>query len=99
MSAGVVVFITGLPSAGKSTFAERAFAALRERGIPTCLLDGDAVRASLVPQPGYSAHERAEFYETLANLAALVAEQGLVALVAATAQRREFRDRARALAP
>ena len=99
MSAGVVVFITGLPSAGKSTFAEHAFAALRERGVPTCLLDGDAVRASLVPQPGYSARERAEFYETLAKLAALVADQGLVALVAATAQRREFRESARSLAP
>jgi adenylylsulfate kinase len=99
MSAGVVAFITGLPSAGKSTFAERAFAALRERGVPTCLLDGDAVRASLVPPPGYSQQERAEFYETLANLAALVAGQGLAVLVAATAQRREFRERARALAP
>jgi adenylylsulfate kinase len=99
MSAGLVVFVTGLPSAGKSTFAERAFAALRKRGVPTCLLDGDAVRASLVPKPGYSARERGEFYETLAKLAALVAEQGLVVLVAATAHRREFRERARALAP
>ncbi len=99
MSAGVVAFITGLPSAGKSTFAERAFTALRERGVPTCLLDGDAVRASLVPEPGYSARERAEFYDTLAHLAALVAEQELVVLVAATAHRREFRERARALAP
>jgi adenylylsulfate kinase len=99
MSAGVVAFITGLPSAGKSTFAERAFAALRERGVPTCLLDGDAVHANLVPQLDSSARERAEFYDTLANLAALVAEQELVVLVAARAQRREFRERARALAP
>ncbi len=98
MSAGVVAFVTGLPSAGKSTFAERAFAALRERGVPSCLLDGDAVRACL-PKTGYSPEARAEFYETLASLAALVAEQGLVVLVAATAHRREFRDRARALAP
>lgn len=99
MSAGVVAFVTGLPSAGKSTFAERAFAALRERGVPTCLLDGDAVRASLAPKQDSAANDRAEFYETLANLAALVAEQGLAVLVAATAHRREFRERARALAP
>lgn len=99
MSAGVVAFITGLPSAGKSTLAERAFAALRERGVPTCLLDGDAVRACLVPKVGYEPHDRSDFYETLANLAGLIADQGLVVLVAATAPRREFRERARALAP
>jgi adenylylsulfate kinase len=63
------------------------------------LLDGDRVRASLVPAPGYSAEERANFYESLARLAALVAEQGLVAVVAATAHRRVFRERARELAP
>lgn len=99
MSTGTVAWITGLPSAGKSTFAERAFAAFREREAPACLLDGDAVRACLVPNLGFSPADRDHFYETLANLAALIAREGLVVLVAATAHKREFRERARALAP
>jgi adenylylsulfate kinase len=99
MTTGTVAWITGLPAAGKSTFAERAYARLRDAGTPVCLLDGDAVRACLVPGVGYAPAERAQFYETLGNLAALLARQGLVVLVAATAHRREFRDRARSAAP
>jgi adenylylsulfate kinase len=96
---GTVVWITGLPSAGKSTFAERVVRALGERQVSVCLLDGDAVRSCLVPALGFSPTERAAFYETLANLAALIARQGLVVLVAATAHRREFREKARSVAP
>jgi len=99
MTAGVVVWITGLPSAGKSTFAERLRVALRALELDACVLDGDAVRDCLVPAPGYSADERADFYETLARLAALLAKQEMIVLVPATAHRRAFRQRARALAP
>jgi len=99
MSSGIVVWVTGLPSAGKSTFAEGALAGLRERAVHACLLDGDAVRACLSPPVGYSPAERAGFYETLARLAAVLAGQGLVVLVPATAHRAAFRERARLLAP
>lgn len=96
---GVVAWFTGLPSSGKSTLA----AAVRERlvgeGIACCLLDGDEVRDALRPRPGYSPEARDDFYATLAALAALLAKQGLVALVPATAHAREYRRRARELAP
>lgn len=93
---GAVVFVTGLPAAGKSTLARAVVARLRGRGRPAALLDGDAVRAALSPRPGYDAAGRAAFYGTLGNLALLLAGQGLVAVVAATAHRRAFRDRVRA---
>ncbi|HUL59315.1 MAG TPA: adenylyl-sulfate kinase [Anaeromyxobacteraceae bacterium] len=96
---GAVVWVTGLPSSGKSTFAARLAGRLRAGGRPVALLDGDAVRAALVPAPGYDPAGRAAFYATLANLAALLAGGGLVAIVAATAHRRAFRDAARAAAP
>ena len=95
---GAVVLVTGLPSSGKSTFAERAAARLTERGVAVCVLDGDVVRQSLVPAPGYDEPGRRDFYETLARLGAELARQGLVVLVAATAHRRSFRDRFRGLA-
>ncbi|MDP3238122.1 MAG: adenylyl-sulfate kinase [Myxococcales bacterium] len=94
---GVVVWFTGLPSSGKSTLARRTASALAPR---TCVvLDGDELRECLVPTPGYDDASRADFYETLVRLAATLAKQGHVVLVAATAHRRAFRERARALSP
>jgi adenylylsulfate kinase len=94
-----VVWVTGLPSSGKSTFAVALRQALSDEGTPSLILDGDRVRQSLVPTPGYGEIERAQFYESLARLASLIAEQDLVVVVPATAHRRAFRERARALTP
>lgn len=96
---GTVVWMTGLPGSGKSTLANRVGAELRAAGAPSVVLDGDEVRAALVPRPGYDDAGREAFYATLAALAALLARQGLVVLVPATAHRRAWRDAARAQAP
>jgi adenylylsulfate kinase len=53
----------------------------------------------LHPTPGYTSTERDDFYLTLGNLAIELAEQGLVVLVPATANRKLYRDRIRARAP
>lgn len=96
MSAGVVVWFTGLPASGKTTLAHR----VRDRLAPTgCIvLDSDEIRAVLGAD-SYAATDRDAFYRTLADLAALLARQGHVVLVAATAPRRAYRDHARAQAP
>jgi adenylylsulfate kinase len=96
---GAVIWITGLPSAGKSALAERAFRRFVDAQRPSVLLDGDAVRAAMRPPPGYDDEARAHFYETLGNLAAMLARQGHVVLVPATAHLRVFRAKARAIAP
>lgn len=96
---GAVVWVIGLPSSGKSTLANRIAERLRRGGRAAAVLDGDQVRAALDPRPGYDAESRSRYYGTLAHLAALLAHQGLVAVVAATAHRRAFRERARALSP
>jgi adenylylsulfate kinase len=96
---GVLVWLTGKPSSGKSTLAAALARALVLAGERPVLLDGDAVRAALSPAPGYDPCAREHFYVSLANLAALIAEQGFVVLVAATANRRTFRERARRMAP
>jgi adenylylsulfate kinase len=96
---GVVVWLTGMPSSGKSTLGARLRDRLRSEGWACCLLDGDAVRDVLVPRPGYSPEARDAFYASLAGLAGLLARDGAVVVVAATAHRRAFRERARAMAP
>jgi adenylylsulfate kinase len=99
MSAGTVVWVTGLPGAGKSTLAERIAERVRSAGAPCAVLDGDDVRAALRRSAGRGTKERGAFYESLARVAALLASQGLVVVVAATANRAAYRDRARQLAP
>ena len=92
---GAVVWILGLPSAGKSTLASGLAGRMREEGVPVLVLDGDEVRAVLDPAPGFDEASRAAFYRTLARLAALAARQGVVAIVAATSNRRAHREEAR----
>ena len=95
---GVVVWLTGLPRAGKSMLADTVRGRLVARGRTPVVLDGDAVRMALPPL-GYDPQGRDDFYATLGRLAALIARQGHVVLVPATANRRAYRDAARALAP
>jgi adenylylsulfate kinase len=94
---GLVVWLTGLPQSGKSTLARR----VRDRIAPrrSCvLLDSDDVRAA-IGADHYAAGDRDAFYRMLAGLAALLARDGHVVLVAATAPSRAHRDAARAAAP
>jgi adenylylsulfate kinase len=99
VTAGSVVWITGLPSSGKSTLARVLREKLESAGVRVCILDGDVVRKAVAPALAYTAEHRGAFYESLARLAALVAAQGLVVLVPATANRRTYRSRARELCP
>ena len=98
-SEGAVVWITGLPSSGKSTLASAIHDRLRALGRSACKLDGDEVRAAIVPRPGYTPEARDAFYATLARLAAMLAAQGLVVVVPATAHRASYREDARRVAP
>ena len=95
---GAIVWFTGLPSSGKSRLARRIQADLDQNREPCCVLDGDRIRALLHPQPSYSEADRDNFYLTLGELATELSQQGLVVLVAATANRRAYRDQVRARA-
>jgi adenylylsulfate kinase len=89
-----IVWFTGLPSSGKTTLARRVQTQLQRRGRAAVLLDSDELRELLGAQ-SYVPDDRARFYCQLAALAALLANQGLSVLVAATAPHREDRERAR----
>jgi adenylylsulfate kinase len=95
---GVVVWITGRPSSGKSTLAAKIRSQLTRRGHVCVVLDGDQVRQAIIPPHGYTREGRDNFYATLARLAAMMSRQGLVVLVPATGHRARYRDEARELA-
>jgi adenylylsulfate kinase len=96
---GVVVWLSGLPASGKSTLARRIAAALSEQERPVAVLDGDEMRAVLVPHAGHDEAARDAFYGILGRLAGALARQGLCVLVPATSHRRRWREQARAEAP
>lgn len=98
MTSGAVVWITGRPSSGKSTFATALKAELATKGVPSVVLDSDELR-NVFQAHDYSAKGRDQFYATLGSLAALLAHQGIITLVAATAHRREYRNAARSASP
>jgi adenylylsulfate kinase len=95
LSVSFAVWLTGLPASGKSTVARALAAALAARGVEAEVLESDAVRRVLTPQPGYGRAERDLFYRALGWAAGLLAERGVPVVVDATAPRRRHRDAAR----
>ena len=96
---GVVAWFTGLPAAGKTALAEAVKQRLTIQGTACCILDGDTVRGALRPPMGYDPKDRENFYSTLGGIAAILAQEGLVVLVSATAPMQRHRDYGRRAAP
>ncbi|HXG02915.1 MAG TPA: adenylyl-sulfate kinase [Candidatus Binatia bacterium] len=90
------VWITGLPGSGKSTIARAAAAELAARGRRPVVLELDALRRLLTPEPKYSAAEREVVYRSLVAMAAALVDAGLPVIIDATGHRRAWRDLARA---
>ncbi len=76
-----VVWFTGLSGAGKSTIANHVEQRLHAFGRHTYLLDGDNVRHGLSKNLGFSDADRVENIRRVAEVAALMADAGLIVLV------------------
>ena len=94
---GVLVWLTGLPSAGKSTIAFTVEHALVERGHMAYVLDGDNVRHGLNQNLGFSAQDRAENIRRIGEVGKLFADAGLITLTSFISPYRDDRDKVRAL--
>ncbi|HTL69526.1 MAG TPA: adenylyl-sulfate kinase [Lacunisphaera sp.] len=94
---GRVVWLTGLPGAGKTTLAVAVERVLRDRGEPVFRLDGDELRRGLCAGLGFSAADRAENIRRAAEAARLLADAGLTCIVALISPLRVDRARARAI--
>jgi len=80
-SRGATVWFTGLSGSGKSTVSVVAERLLVERGIAAYRLDGDNLRHGLNADLGFSAEDRAENVRRVGEVAKLLADAGVIAIV------------------
>ncbi|WP_175853096.1 adenylyl-sulfate kinase [Burkholderia anthina] len=92
---GGVLWLTGLPGAGKTTLAQTLVVRLRQRGTLAVVLDGDRLRNGLNRDLGFSERDRFENGRRTAEVAALFAEAGFVVIVAMISPRAAMREQAR----
>ncbi len=93
---GLTIWLTGLPSSGKSTVAAGVAARLRADGCRVEVLDGDVMRAQLTRGLGYSREDRMENVRRIGFVASLLARNGVIVLCPVIAPYREARDAVRA---
>ncbi len=93
---GFCVWLTGLPSAGKSTIAEQVVARLNDHGREVTLLDGDVVRTHLSRGLGFTKEDRDTNIRRIGFVASeIVRHQGVVVVAAVSpyeATREEVRQ-------
>jgi adenylyl-sulfate kinase len=91
----LVLWLTGLCGAGKSTIANLLEAELHGRGLRTYLLDGDEVRRGLTSDLGFSDADRAENIRRVSEVARLMVDAGLIVIVSLVSPFRAERRMAR----
>lgn len=85
-----VFWITGLSAAGKTTLAKLLTERLRANGVPTVLLDGDALREALGATTEHSREARLALAFKYSGLAKMIASQGVTVVVGAVALFKEI---------
>lgn len=76
----ITVWLTGLPSSGKTTLGEGLKSRLKAIDVNLVLLDGDEVRKTICADLGFSDADRAENIRRVASIARLLNEQGISAI-------------------
>jgi adenylylsulfate kinase len=92
---GFTVWLTGLPGSGKSTLATALAETCRFRGQPAEVLDGDALRATMSRDLGFSRVDRETQVRRIGVLAVNLSNQGTAAIVAAVSPYRDARREVR----
>ncbi len=95
----VVLWLTGLPGAGKSTIANLVERKLATHGRQTMLLDGDNLRQGLNSDLAFDAASRSENVRRVGEVAKLMTDAGLIVIVALVSPFSADRNRAAALLP
>ncbi|WP_428986339.1 adenylyl-sulfate kinase [Streptomyces camelliae] len=95
MTTGATVWLTGLPSAGKTTIAYELAGLLRAEGHRVEVLDGDEIREFISAGLGFSRADRHTNVQRIGFVAELLARNGVKALVPVIAPYTDSREAVR----
>jgi adenylylsulfate kinase len=95
VTSGATVWLTGLPSAGKTTIAHELAGRLRTEGRRVEVLDGDEIREFLSAGLGFTREDRHTNVQRIGFVAELLARNGVLALVPVIAPYADSRDAVR----
>lgn len=91
-----IIWLTGLSGSGKSTIANELEKRLFAVGMHSYVLDGDNLRLGINKDLGFTRADRAENVRRVTEIAHLMADAGLIVIVALVSPFAEDRDNARA---
>lgn len=89
---GIVIWMVGLSSSGKSTLARFFEKELYDRGFLTKLLDGDNLRSGVNNNLGFNIDDRKENVRRAAEVAKLFAQSGVVTICSMISPTEEVRN-------
>lgn len=90
-----VLWLTGLPGAGKSTLGALVEERLTAMGRLVCVLDGDVLRRGLCRDLDFTEADRTENVRRVAEVAKLMSDAGLIVVVSLISPYRRDRRMAR----
>ncbi|MCZ8521336.1 MULTISPECIES: adenylyl-sulfate kinase [Paenibacillus] len=93
---GKAIWLTGLPSSGKTTTAIALTAALQERGARVECLDGDELRREVGRELGFGKEDRLENIRRAVYISKLLNRNGVTTIISMIAPYAEMRNYARA---
>ena len=93
-----ILWLTGLPAAGKTTLALEIARRLEMLGVRAIVLDGDDLRLGLNSDLGFSHADRNESVRRAGHAATLLLDSGTIAVAALISPFRNHRQRIRELA-
>ncbi|MFE6103832.1 adenylyl-sulfate kinase [Streptomyces laurentii] len=96
VTTGTTIWLTGLPSAGKTTIAYELAGRLRAEGRRVEVLDGDEIREFLSAGLGFSRADRNTNVQRIGFVAELLASHGVTVLVPVIAPYADSREAVRA---
>jgi adenylyl-sulfate kinase len=96
-NSGIVIWLTGLSGAGKTTLAQSLLRELQSEGMKVEMLDGDEVRENLSRGLGFSKQDRDTNIRRIGFVARLLARNGVAVLASAISPYRQSRDDVRSL--
>src|ERR1051326_2207052 len=95
MERAFALWITGLPSSGKSSISAAVVDRLRKRSIDPVVLESDVFRRFFTPHATHSEEDRVLFYQGVVEVASRFLDHGVSVIIDATGNRRAYRAPAR----